>query len=145
MIQCSTIVTTLVQRVALLKCSVATPGFDVFCLRRLCNFNDILLIAPSLAYRALQKYMDEFHGDRDHAMCNFQIRSIPAVQLTQLRKLSNKNFQGTGVLKSSQSCQVLQCKVAAPQCRRLAEIVSFRGRCSRCLVLSPLPYPTLPK
>jgi hypothetical protein len=96
-------------------------------------------------HRALQKYMHEFHADRDHAMCNIQNRSIPAVQLTQLRKLSIKNFQGTGVLKSSQSCQVLQCKVAARQWRCLAEIVSFSGSCSRCLVLSPLPCPTLPK
>jgi hypothetical protein len=45
--------------------------------------------------------MHEFHADRDHAMCNIQNRSIPAVQLTQLRNLSNKNFQGTGVLKNS--------------------------------------------
>jgi hypothetical protein len=97
------------------------------------------------AIRALQKYMHEFHEDRDHAMCNIQNRSIPAVQLTQLRKLSNKDFQDTGVLKSSQSCQVLQCKVAARQWRCLAEIVSFSGSCSRCLVLSPLPCPTLPK
>jgi hypothetical protein len=95
--------------------------------------------------RALQKYMHEFHADRDHAMCNIQNRSIPAVQLTQLRKLCNKNFPGTGVLKSSQSCQVLQCKVAARQWRCLAGIVSFSGSCSRCLVLSPLPCPTLPK
>jgi hypothetical protein len=42
------------------------------------------------------------HADRDHAMCNIQNRSIPAVQLTQLRKLSNKKFQGTDVLKRSQ-------------------------------------------
>jgi hypothetical protein len=77
-------------------------------------------------------------------MCNIQNRSIPAVKLTQLRKLSNKNFQGTGALKSSQSCQVLQCKVAARQWRCLAEIVSFSGSCSRCLVLSLLPCPTFP-
>jgi hypothetical protein len=56
-------------------------------------------------FRALQKYMHEFHANRD-AMSNIQNRSIPAVQLTQLQKLSNKNFQGTGVLKSSHSCQV---------------------------------------
>jgi hypothetical protein len=38
---------------------------------------------PSLddAVRALQKYMHEFHGDRDHAMCNTQNRSIPASPL----------------------------------------------------------------
>jgi hypothetical protein len=95
--------------------------------------------------RALQKYMHEFNADRDHAMCNIQNRSIQAVQLTQLRKLSNKIFHGTGVLHSSESCQVLQCKVAARQWRCLAEIVSFSGSCSRCLVLSPLPCPTLPK
>jgi hypothetical protein len=41
---------------------------------------------------ALQQYMHEFHADRDHAMCNIQNRSIPELQLTQLRKLSNKNF-----------------------------------------------------
>jgi hypothetical protein len=40
--------------------------------------------------------MHEFHADRDHAMSNIQNRSIPVVQLTQLRKLSNKNL-GTGV------------------------------------------------
>jgi hypothetical protein len=98
-----------------------------------------------LTNRALQKYMHEFHADRDHAMCNIQNRSIPAVQLTRLRKLSNQIFQVTGVLKSSQSCQVLQCKVAARQWGCLSEIVSFSGSCSRCLVLSPLPCPTLPK
>jgi hypothetical protein len=43
------------------------------------------------AYRTLQKYMHKFYADRDHAMCNIQNRSIPAVQLTQLRKLSNEN------------------------------------------------------
>jgi hypothetical protein len=99
----------------------------------------------NITYRALQKYMHEFHADRDYAMCNIQNRSIPTVQLTQIQKLSNKNFQGTGVLKSSQSCQVLQCKVAARQWRCLAEVVSFSGSCSRCLVLSPLPCTTLPK
>jgi hypothetical protein len=78
-------------------------------------------------------------------MCNIENRSIPAVQLTQPRKRSNKNFQGTGVLKSSQSCQVLPCNVAASQWRCLAEIVSFSGSCRRCLVLSPLQRPTLPK
>jgi hypothetical protein len=31
------------------------------------------------AIRALQKYMHEFHEDRDHAMCNIQNRSIPAL------------------------------------------------------------------
>jgi hypothetical protein len=44
------------------------------------------------AARALQKYMHEFHADRDHAMCNIQNRSFPVVQLTQLRKLSKNNF-----------------------------------------------------
>jgi hypothetical protein len=43
-----------------------------------------------LSYRALQKYMHEFHAGRDHAMCNIQNRSIPVVQPTQLRKLSSK-------------------------------------------------------
>jgi hypothetical protein len=105
----------------------------------------LYLVTGKQISKQLQKYMHEFHSDRDHAMCNIQNRSIPAVQLTQLRKLSNKNFQGTGVLKSSQSCQVLQCKVAARQWRCLAEIVTFSGSCSRCLVLSPLPCPTLPK
>jgi hypothetical protein len=33
------------------------------------------------AVRALQKDMHEFHGDRDHAMCNTQNRSIPAAPL----------------------------------------------------------------
>jgi hypothetical protein len=33
-----------------------------------------------------------------------QNRCIPAVQLTQLRKLCNKYFQDTGVVKSSQLC-----------------------------------------
>jgi hypothetical protein len=97
------------------------------------------------ALRALQEYMHEFNADRDHAMRNIQNQSIPAVQLTQLLKLSNKNFQGTGVLKSSEPCQVLQCKVAARKWRCLAEIVSFSGSRSRCLVLSPSPCPTLPK
>jgi hypothetical protein len=78
-------------------------------------------------------------------MCNIQNRSIPAVQLTQLRKLPNKNFHGTGVLKSSQSCRVLQCKVAARQWRCLVEIVSSSGSCSRFLVLNLLPSPIFPK
>jgi hypothetical protein len=97
--------------------------------------------------RALQKYMHEFQAGRDHAMCNIQNRSIPAVQLTQLRKLSNKNVQGTSVLKSSQSCHMLhdQCKVAARQWRCLAEFVSFSGSCSRCLVLSPVTMPNPPE
>jgi hypothetical protein len=38
-----------------------------------------------------QQYMHEFLADRDHAMYNIQNRSIPVVQLTQLRKLPNKN------------------------------------------------------
>jgi hypothetical protein len=41
---------------------------------------------------ALQKYMHEFHADRDDAICNIQTCSIPVVQLTQLQKLSNQNF-----------------------------------------------------
>jgi hypothetical protein len=41
-----------------------------------------------LALSALQQYMHEFHAD--HATC--QNRSIPVVQLTQLRKLYCKNF-----------------------------------------------------
>jgi hypothetical protein len=40
----------------------------------------------------VQEDMHKFHADRDHAMCNIQNRSFPVVQLTQLRKLSNKNF-----------------------------------------------------
>jgi hypothetical protein len=44
--------------------------------------------------------MHEFHAQRDHPMCNIRNRSIPVgPQLTQLRKLSNENFQGTGVIK----------------------------------------------
>jgi hypothetical protein len=104
----------------------------------MCGHRRRFLIACTC--KALQKYMHEFHADRDHAMCNIQNRSIPAVQLTQLRKLV---FQVTGVLKSSQSCQVLQCKVAARQWGCLAEIVSFSGSCSRCLVLNPLPCPEI--
>jgi hypothetical protein len=92
--------------------------------------------------RAQQKDMHEFHADRDHAMCNIQNRSIPVVQLTQIRKLSNKILKGTGVLKSSQKCQAY--KVAARQWRCLAERVNFSGRCSRCLVFSLVPCPTLP-
>jgi hypothetical protein len=58
--------------------------------------------AGTALVRALQMYMHEFHADTDHAMCNIQNRSMPVVQLTQLLKLSNKNFYGTGVLKNSQ-------------------------------------------
>jgi hypothetical protein len=50
----------------------------------------------AITFRALQKYMHEFHVGRDHALCNSQNRFIPVVQLTQLRKLSNKTFKGTG-------------------------------------------------
>jgi hypothetical protein len=64
---------------------------------------------------APKRYMHEFRADRDHATCNIQNRSIPALQLTQLQKLSNKNFRGPGVLKSSQLYQVLQYKEAARQ------------------------------
>jgi hypothetical protein len=32
-------------------------------------------------YRALQKYVHEFHADRDHAKSNSQNRSVPVVQL----------------------------------------------------------------
>jgi hypothetical protein len=65
------------------------------------------------SYRSLQKYMHEFHADRNHAMCNIQNLTIPVVQLTQLQKTPTKIVWGTGVLKSLQSCQVLQYKVAA--------------------------------
>jgi hypothetical protein len=59
-------------------------------------------IAPANAFvatgRALHKYMHGFYaGITPRATI-----PIPVVQLTQLQKLSNKNFKGTGVLKSSQ-------------------------------------------
>jgi hypothetical protein len=42
---------------------------------------------------SMQKYMRKFHADRvHHAMCNIQNCSIPVVQITQLKKLSKKNF-----------------------------------------------------
>jgi hypothetical protein len=44
--------------------------------------------------RPLQKYMDEWHEDKDHAMCNLQNRTIPVVQLTQLQNLSPREFLG---------------------------------------------------
>jgi hypothetical protein len=34
------------------------------------------------SYRVLQKYLHEFHADRDHAKSNSQNRSIPVVQLS---------------------------------------------------------------
>jgi hypothetical protein len=40
--------------------------------------------------------MHELHAGRDRHMCNIQNWSIPAVQLTQLRKLSYNIFWGTG-------------------------------------------------
>jgi hypothetical protein len=43
-------------------------------------------------YKALLQYTHEFHADRNDAMCNLQNRTIPVVQLTQLQKLSTKNF-----------------------------------------------------
>jgi hypothetical protein len=43
--------------------------------------------------------MHEFHADRDRAMCTIQSRSIPVLQPTQLRKLSNKNWLGPAALK----------------------------------------------
>jgi hypothetical protein len=46
-------------------------------------------------------------------MWNIQNHTIPVVQLTELPKLSTKNFQGTCVLKSLQLRQVLLYKVAA--------------------------------
>jgi hypothetical protein len=42
--------------------------------------------------RAQQKYMHEFHADRDHAVCNIHNRFIPVVQLKVLQKLSTKSF-----------------------------------------------------
>jgi hypothetical protein len=49
-----------------------------------CNDDAHLDLDCRAADRALQTYTHEFHADRDHAMCNIQNRSIPAVQLTQL-------------------------------------------------------------
>jgi hypothetical protein len=48
-------------------------------------------------YRALQRYVHDFHAARDHAMCNIEHRFIPVVQVTQLRKLSNENFKGSSL------------------------------------------------
>jgi hypothetical protein len=42
----------------------------------------------SRALHAAAIDMHEFHADRDHAMYNIQSRTIPAVQLAQLQKLS---------------------------------------------------------
>jgi hypothetical protein len=41
--------------------------------------------------------MHEFHAHRDHAMCNIQNRTIPAVKLAKFPKLSTKNSSGIGV------------------------------------------------
>jgi hypothetical protein len=57
--------------------------------------------------------MRVFYADTEHAMCNIQNRTIPVLQLTQLRKLSNENFQGMCVIKRLQQCQVLQLKMPA--------------------------------
>jgi hypothetical protein len=51
--------------------------------------------------RAQQQYMQEVSADRDHAMHNIQISTIPVVRLKNLQKLSNIAFEGTGVLNSS--------------------------------------------
>jgi hypothetical protein len=68
-----------------------------------------------LANRALQKYMHEFHANRDHAMCNIQNRSIPAVQLTHHRILSNwiiaiRNFRALVFLKAHSHAKCFSAK-----------------------------------
>jgi hypothetical protein len=54
--------------------------------------------------------MHEFHADRDHAMCNIQNRSIPVVQLTQLRKVSNKTFRALGFSKAHSNAKCFSTK-----------------------------------
>jgi hypothetical protein len=44
------------------------------------------------ARQGARKYMPEFRAGKEHAMCNIQNHSIPVVQITQLRKLPNKNW-----------------------------------------------------
>jgi hypothetical protein len=61
---------------------------SLFPCQALCSFVHF----AQLPCTALQKYMHELHADRDHAMYNIYNRSIPVVQLTQLQKLSIKNF-----------------------------------------------------
>jgi hypothetical protein len=86
--------------------------------------------------RAQQQYMHEVSADRDHAMHNIQISTIPVVRLKNLQKLSNIAFEGTGVLNSVASVSVFQCNAKCfrtkwqhRQWRCLAERVSFSGSC----------------
>jgi hypothetical protein len=57
----------------------------------------VSVLQQPAASRALQKYMNEFHADRDHAMCDIQNRSIPVVTSCPL-----KIFRALMCLKSSQ-------------------------------------------
>jgi hypothetical protein len=65
-------------------------GCSCKCIRKVLviHVNPVLL-----TIRALQKYMHEFHADRDNAKCNVQNHTLP-VQLTQLQTLSTKYFEG---------------------------------------------------
>jgi hypothetical protein len=66
--------------------------------------------------RVLQKYMHG-HADRDHAMCSFQKRTIPVVQLTQLHKLSTKIFRALLFSKAYSNARCFSAKRQHRQCR----------------------------
>jgi hypothetical protein len=96
--------------------------------------------------------MHEFHADRDHAMCIIQNRSIPAVQLTQLRKLSNENFRALVFSQAHSHAKCFSAKWqhdnggASRRGSERAEIVSFSGSCSRCLAgIEPVTMPNPPE
>jgi hypothetical protein len=55
------------------------------------EFMHVLLQRPVGAVRVLSNCMHEFHADGDHAMCNIQKHTIPAVQLIEFKILSIKN------------------------------------------------------
>jgi hypothetical protein len=68
--------------------------------------------AMSISRNASRTLQSACCNARGHAMC-IRNRSIPVVQLTQLRKLSNLYFLDPGVHTSSQQCHVPQDKMAA--------------------------------
>jgi hypothetical protein len=94
---------------------------------------------------ALQKCLHEFHAHRDYAMSNIQSRTIPVVRLTLLQQLSTQNFKALVLSKAYSNAKCFGTKWQHRQRRCLAGRVSFSGSCSRCLLFSPSPCPTLPK
>jgi hypothetical protein len=87
----------------------------------------------------------EFSGDRDHAMCDIQNRTVLVAQITKFQKLSF-TLSFAGVLNSAIVMPIVWVRSGSTgnTCAWLKP-VAFSRSCSRCLLSSPLPCPTLPK